>query len=165
MRSRPFALSVAPILRHGLAVQREHLSGCIPDLVVCGTRLPDGAEVGLDVVVEAAHPGVAVRAVVRAPWVGECRRCLGVAGGQIAVEVRELFEAGGDPETTYPLEGEQVDFEAMARDAILCELPLAPLCQPDCRGLCPVCGGDRNFEECRCAVPGVNQSPTDESRQ
>ena len=153
MRRRPFALSVAPVLRHAVAIQREQLSGPIPDLVVCGSTVPEDSEVAVDVALEAAHPGVLVSGVVRAPWVGECRRCLGAAGGQIVAEVRELFEPDGDPETTYALEGEQVDFEAMARDAILCELPLAPLCQPGCRGLCPVCGGDRNLDECRCARP------------
>ncbi len=150
MRRRPFAVSVAPILRHGAACQRERLSGPISDLVVCSSTVPDSAEVSVDVVLEAAHPGVMVSGVVSAAWVGECRRCLGPSGGLIRAQVRELFESDGDPESTYLLEGEQVDFEAMARDAILCELPLAPLCQPGCRGLCPTCGGNRNLDECRC---------------
>ena len=32
------------------------------------------------------------------------------------------------------------------------ELPMKPLCREDCRGLCPVCGGNRNLVECACAV-------------
>jgi uncharacterized protein len=27
-------------------------------------------------------------------------------------------------------------------------MPFAPLCRPDCQGLCPVCGGNRNLGEC-----------------
>jgi uncharacterized protein len=30
-------------------------------------------------------------------------------------------------------------------------LPMKPLCRDDCRGLCPVCGGNRNLVACACA--------------
>jgi uncharacterized protein len=33
-------------------------------------------------------------------------------------------------------------------------LPMKPLCRPDCRGLCPVCGGNRNVTECQCETRG-----------
>jgi uncharacterized protein len=29
-------------------------------------------------------------------------------------------------------------------------LPMKPLCRPDCQGLCPVCGGNRNVVQCAC---------------
>jgi uncharacterized protein len=32
-------------------------------------------------------------------------------------------------------------------------LPMKPLCGESCRGLCPVCGGNRNLVECQCAAP------------
>jgi uncharacterized protein len=32
-------------------------------------------------------------------------------------------------------------------------LPMKPLCRADCRGLCPVCGGNRNLVPCVCEVP------------
>ena len=41
-----------------------------------------------------------------------------------------------------------IDPEQMVRDAVGVELPFSPLCRPDCQGLCPVCGGDRNLGEC-----------------
>jgi uncharacterized protein len=36
----------------------------------------------------------------------------------------------------------------MVRDAVVLEMPFAPLCRTDCLGLCPACGGDRNLGEC-----------------
>jgi len=30
-------------------------------------------------------------------------------------------------------------------------MPFAPLCNPDCLGLCARCGGDRNLGECTCS--------------
>jgi uncharacterized protein len=35
---------------------------------------------------------------------------------------------------------DRVDLEQTVRDALVLDLPLAPLCQPDCRGLCVECG-------------------------
>ncbi len=73
-------------------------------------------------------------------------------------EVRELYrprqpshEATRTPdEDTYPLEGDHLDLRPLVRDALLLELPLAPLCQEDCRGLCPTCGADLNLGPCEC---------------
>lgn len=118
--------------------------------MVAGTSVPAGAEVAVDAALEAAQPGVLVTGVVEAPWVAECRRCLAPARGRVRMQVRELFQPGGDPETTYPLVGDQLDLEPLARDAVVLELPLAPLCRADCRGLCPTCGADRNLEGCGC---------------
>ena len=87
---------------------------------------------------------------VRVSWEGECRRCTGRATGELEAEVRELFEEDSDPETTYPLRGDQLDLERLARDAVLLELPAAPLCREDCRGLCPSCGADWNEGPCGC---------------
>jgi uncharacterized protein len=41
----------------------------------------------------------------------------------------------------------------LVRDALLLELPLAPLCREDCRGLCAHCGADLNDGPCDCAPP------------
>ena len=38
------------------------------------------------------------------------------------------------------MEGEFIDLEPSVRDAIILNLPLNPLCDPDCPGLCPTCG-------------------------
>lgn len=53
--------------------------------------------------------------------------------------------------------GEEIDIAPDLREDLLINLPLKRLCREDCRGLCPVCGGDRNRRKCRCAVPGVGQ--------
>ena len=55
--------------------------------------------------------------------------------------------AGEDEaEDTYPLldGGAWADLEALLRDTLVEELPLQPLCKPDCKGLCSQCGIDLN---------------------
>jgi uncharacterized protein len=69
------------------------------------------------------------------------------------VPVRELYTQSGDGDETYELREDTVDLEVLAHDALLLELPPAPLCGPSCQGLCPMCGVDRNLEECGCTIP------------
>jgi|Deesub1362A_J573_1020465.scaffolds.fasta_scaffold00025_58 uncharacterized protein len=40
----------------------------------------------------------------------------------------------------------------LVRELILLALPMKPLCQENCRGLCPVCGKNRNTEKCDCEM-------------
>ena len=45
-------------------------------------------------------------------------------------------------------DGRHVDLDAGVREAALLARPMAPLCRPDCRGLCPRCGADWNEGPC-----------------
>ena len=102
-----------------------------------------------DLVLESlASDTILATGTVGAEWTGECRRCLGEASGTLRVDVRELFERGSDEEETYPISGDQIDVEPLVRDAVLLELPLAPLCREACAGLCPDCGANRNEVDC-----------------
>jgi uncharacterized protein len=150
----PFVVAVARLRRTFGATSHVVPAGPIADLQVTGTAVPEGAEVGADVTLERIAGGIAVRGVVTAPWVGACRRCLAPLTGRLEVPVRELYTEGGDGEDTYPLEGDEVDLEPLARDAVLLDLPVAPLCRPHCKGLCPLCGADRNEVTCSCSNPG-----------
>jgi uncharacterized protein len=43
-----------------------------------------------------------------------------------------------------------LDLGEMLREQFYLALPMQPLCRPDCKGLCPQCGVDRNVEACQC---------------
>ena len=47
-------------------------------------------------------------------------------------------------------EGEDVDLSPLIREQMLLALPTRPLCDEDCRGLCPVCGTNLNNGTCDC---------------
>ena len=49
-------------------------------------------------------------------------------------------------------EGEEVDLGPLIREQVLLALPTRPLCQEDCRGLCPQCGVNLNHTECDCRI-------------
>lgn len=48
--------------------------------------------------------------------------------------------------------GEILDTDLLVAEQAQLELPTRPLCREDCRGLCPVCGGDRNDRDCDCVT-------------
>jgi uncharacterized protein len=70
--------------------------------------------------------------------------------GTLKVDVQELFEATPREGESYPLGHDRVDLEPLARESLILDLPLVPLCREDCRGLCPTCGKDLNEGHCGC---------------
>jgi uncharacterized protein len=50
-------------------------------------------------------------------------------------------------------EPESVDLTGDIREAMLLTFPAYPVCDSDCRGLCPQCGINRNEGACKCAGP------------
>jgi uncharacterized protein len=117
---------------------------------VSGSRVEPGSDVDVDVTLESVLGGVVVTGTVTAVWQGECRRCLEQATGRLVANVKELYSDDADLELGYSTTAEWLDLEPLAHDACILELPLAPLCGPDCLGLCPDCGVNRNRETCNC---------------
>jgi uncharacterized protein len=146
------AVSVADLLPHPGKTKRVECEALLDGLAVSGSRVPDGATTVVDVELQAVNDGIVAVGEVRAHWVGECRRCLKAAGGEIVADVHEIYERDPVDGETRQLRDATVDLTEMARDAVLLELPVAPLCDDDCAGLCPTCGVDRNEGECGCAA-------------
>ena len=136
--ARPPLLIGVTELRRRPGTQREvRVAVPVEGLAITTARVPEGADVEVDGVLEAIEGAITLRGTVRAPWVAECRRCLDDVAGEVEVEVAEVFETRPTPGETYPIEGEDIDLEPVVRDAVLLHLPLAPLCREDCRGPAP----------------------------
>ena len=105
-------------------------------------RVPEGGDLHLQVQLENVSDGVLVTAVVTAPLVGECARCLDEFRSAAQVRFCELFAAdrGESEDDGYLLDGDLLDVEPALRDALVLDLPLSPLCREDCPGLCSRCG-------------------------
>lgn len=109
--------------------------------------IPEGSPIELDMRLESATEGVYVSGSASAAVEGECARCLEPIGYPLTVRMGELFaypdsatEATTDEDEVSRVVDDLVDTEELVRDAVLLALPLAPLCQEDCRGLCVECG-------------------------
>jgi len=108
--------------------------------------VPVGADVALDLRFEAVSEGVLVTGSAVAPLTGECARCLDPLTSTTEVSFQELYRYLPDPgededdgEERF-LDGDLLDLEPAFRDAVVLTLPLSPLCQDDCPGLCAECG-------------------------
>jgi uncharacterized protein len=154
---RPFVVNVGVLRRGGAHSCEERRAAPLAGLGVTGSHVPEHGEVAIDAVLEVASgSSILVTGTVSAPWEGECRRCAGAARGTLTTTVRELFEVRPDPLETYKLSGDQLDLEPLVRDAVLLELPQAPLCSEACAGLCPTCGVNRNEGTCTCVTESTD---------
>jgi uncharacterized protein len=92
----------------------------------------------------------------------QCSRCLDAfpipvdAAFDVLMLPASVTEAGGEREieeadlgVSY-YQNDVIDLGDVAREQFYLALPMKPLCRPDCRGLCPVCGVNWNHESCTC---------------
>ena len=93
-----------------------------------------------------------------------CVRCLTGITIPIESEVAAVYEndpsllkpeakalGDADHSLTY-FDGESISPESELRESLMLELPNLPVCDPQCKGLCPVCGANLNAEKCQCAT-------------
>jgi len=125
------------------------------DLGIEVIGVPEGTAVQLELRLESVMEGVLVTGTVRAPLSGECVRCLEPFERKLEADFQEMYsypdadtrtarkvEAGDDAEEedVLFLEDDLFDLEPALRDAVVLALPLQPVCQEDCPGLCSDCG-------------------------
>jgi len=87
--------------------------------------------------------GYALRVWFEAKLAGPCVRCLEPAAPLVTVDSREVSQPSEELDCPY-LEGDVLDVQAWAHDALALAMPAKLLCRPDCAGLCPICGADLN---------------------
>jgi len=153
---RPFVLNVADLVHKPAARRRERLRGKLADLRVGVAEVPPDDDVDVETTLEWVTDGLLASGTISAPWHAECQRCLNPADGRIAFEFRELFERAPRDGESYRLGHDSIDLEPLVREAVILELPLVPLCRPDCAGLCPTCGADLNQGACGCVTTSVD---------
>jgi len=108
--------------------------------------VPVGSDVALDLRLEAVMEGVLVSGTAEVHIAGECVRCLEPLEDDLVVDVQELYaypgssSADADEDEVHHLEGDLLDLEPVVRDVVVLALPLQPVCEEDCPGLCVECG-------------------------
>ena len=120
--------------------------------------VPAGEFIEVDVRLESVTEGVLLSADVYAVAKGECIRCLDPVEIVIERKIQELYnyeptnergkkkkrdedEIDLDLEDELMMDGNIMELETPIRDAVVLSLPINPLCDEECLGLCPECGG------------------------
>jgi uncharacterized protein len=95
--------------------------------------------------------GLLVTGTFEARFDVECVRCLCAFEQTVHWEMTEVFAFRSKSVTESGLlvpEDAHIDLAPFIRDYALTEVPINPLCQPNCKGLCSVCGQDLNQKDC-----------------
>lgn len=97
-----------------------------------------------------------------------CARCLKPVGVSIEAKFSERFvtavswgseeqhELASEDLNLSVFDGEAVDLDLLVREEIVLATPSQVLCREDCKGLCSVCGVDRNLTACDCETRQVD---------
>jgi uncharacterized protein len=150
-----FLLDVRDLVGDPGTSRRASVEAPVAGLSTELSRVPQDRPVRADVLIEALVEGLLVSGELSGTVSATCARCLTAFEAPFRLEVEERFVPVAGPGTedpdAYPLPADGViDLEPVVRDAVIPAMPFSPLCRPDCEGLCPRCGGDRNLGECRC---------------
>lgn len=93
----------------------------------------------------------------------QCGRCLEPFQEELTGTFEEFFTfpfvEASDDEIKVPESG-NVDFKPILHDYILMEIPINPICKVGCKGLCDICGANRNQVDCGHSHTHDEEEPT-----
>lgn len=118
--------------------------------------------------VSRSHNEVRLRGKITASAEVDCDRCL----KSVNVPIETEFDVKYVPTEDYTsseaaelqeedlsvsfFEGETIELDELVREQVLLALPARALCTEQCKGLCPVCGTDRNVNSCNCETREID---------
>ncbi len=142
-----------------LAVTQAWLAGECPDVDV----RPAARGLALVGRLESSGDAFLLRGALEGAILTPCGRCLEPAEVPLDVPIAVSYVEADDKDDDDPFAGADeddgdvlsfrdgvIDLAGELRDEILLAIPISPLCRPDCIGMCPVCGGNRNLIPCDC---------------
>ncbi len=123
------------------------------------------APLRIDVTAELLESEIRIRGSLATRLQSNCDRCLQPV--EIPVEskfdlfYRPMQNLPGEAEMEVPVaelevgffSGDGIELADVATEQVLLAVPMKVVCGPECQGLCPVCGINRNVTHCECAPP------------
>ena len=129
------------------------------DLELSETDLPVVGKVHLEGTITNAGDVLLVQADIKARVRRTCARCLKEFTAESEAEALDKFYPVGSQSVesdAYVYDGDFVDLTELLRESLLLAEPLRVLCKEDCKGICPVCGADRNVHPCDCDTRSID---------
>ncbi len=105
------------------------------------------------------YQGLLAEVAIQAVTELECVRCLTTIQQPLRTNFTELFAFSARAATESGLilpEDGRIDLGPLVREYLILEIPISPICMPDCKGLCPVCGENRNTDECQHEIDEID---------
>lgn len=81
-----------------------------------------------------------------------CSRCLDSFKEEVEVDSTYVFvkDVKDEKEDYYTYKSDKVDITDLVLGDIAAKLAMKPLCKVNCKGLCPICGKNKNSIDCQC---------------
>ncbi len=101
---------------------------------------------------------------------GSCARCLGDATFPVTGEIEGYFVINSEDEAPEDFEEDEFDYlpddkainmAPLIQAALVLEMPQVPLCDENCKGLCPKCGSNLNDGDCGCKDGDTDEMAAD----
>jgi uncharacterized protein len=151
-------VNVAPLLTQPIGAQADyHVAEAPIDPKGENSGLLEAGAVSIEADIVATHtnPGAYLEGAAYASLEATCSRCLVPIETAVHADFAEQYfarfgvmsgESLGEAPTDAKTIGSdfKIDLTPLLREEIFLAAPVAPLCQPDCKGLCHVCGEDLN---------------------
>ena len=158
MNKSPFILNIHELSRRAGEMKEYELDIEAPERIgVPLIGVPQGGIIEADIRVESVTEGVLLSADIYAVAHGECIRCLDPVEQIVERKIQELYryeptndrgrkkrsedaDIDLEDEDELQMDGDLMNLEIPIIDAIILALPVNPLCDEECMGLCPQCG-------------------------
>ena len=150
---------------HRIVVSKTYTSGALD---YQGANFRQTAPLKVDAVAELVASEISIRGRLRTRLGARCDRCL----GPVDIPVEQEFDLFYRPVSTIAREeevelpadelevgfysGDGIELADVVTEQVILAVPMKVVCRADCRGLCPVCGANLNFEKCGCLPPKEN---------
>lgn len=147
----PLTLALAGLMGEAPGAQRTYT---FRDVAIGDPGLPIGAPLDGEARLTRTNRGLLLDATLTTRLALECSRCLRPIDLPVELRLEEEVlpsidissglpirrEEGEDPETAVLNDHHELELRPLVLEAISLAEPIAPLCEPDCPGLCPECG-------------------------
>jgi uncharacterized protein len=160
-------ITVEELELHPIVVSKTYVSGTLD---YHGADFRQAAPVKVDAVAELLGSEIRIRGRVETSLEACCDRCL----VSVAIPVEQDFDLFYRPVSTIAraeevelpedelevgfFSGDGIELADVVTEQVILSVPMKVVCRTDCRGLCPVCGANLNFEKCGC-LPTQENSP------
>jgi len=152
---------------HPIVVSKTYSPGTLD---YHGAEFRQASPLKVDAVAELRGSEIRVRGHLGTSLEASCDRCLGpvvipvdrnfdLFYRQVSTIARsEEIELPQDELEVGLFSGDGIEFDDVLTEQVILSVPMKLICNPDCRGLCPVCGSNLNVEKCGCP-PTAEVSP------
>jgi uncharacterized protein len=130
-----------------------------------GAEFRQTAPVKLEITAELVGDEIRIRGHLAARLESNCDRCLRMVEIPVSTDLdlfyRPMQSLVGEEEVEIPTaelevgfySGDGIETADVATEQVILSVPMKVICNAECRGLCPVCGVNRNLTQCNCEPP------------